>query len=86
MTPGTFPHQALRRDRGNSECPRCHIGRLMLRSTTRLKAWRLNSNLPVDSCRRMSSSVFIGWGGATIPEGFVQHNTMREKVWGRGEE
>jgi len=27
------------------------------------------------SCRRMSSSVFMEWGNATIAEAFVQYNT-----------
>ena len=30
-----------------------------MRSIARLKAWRLNSNSPADSWRRMSSRVFI---------------------------
>lgn len=40
--------------------PACWISAsLMLRSTARLKAWRLNSNSPENNCVRICSIVFI---------------------------
>jgi hypothetical protein len=49
----------------------------------RLKAWRQNSNSPAASWRRMSSSVFIEEGAATITNAVTPHNPSK-KVYRSG--